>query len=252
MSGHSKWSKIKRKKGATDAKRSKMFSRVIKEIYIAVREGASGEPDFNPRLRLAVANAKGVNMPKENVDRAIKKALDSGGAALYQPTFEGYGQGGVAIFIETTTDNNQRTVANVRAIFNKKGGNMATTGSVDFLFERKGIFIIDVDGKDPDELELALIDGGAEDMELDDEGKEMTVTVDFEDFGQMQKALDTLGIEATSATLERIPTTTTNLALDDAKKAMQLIETLEDDDDVQAVYHNLEMTEELMEALDQE
>ncbi len=252
MSGHNKWSKIKRKKGVADAKRSKEFSRVIKEISVAVREGDSGDPDFNPRLRVALNNAKGVNMPKENIERAIKKALDSGGEAFLQPTYEGYGPGGIAIFVECTTDNLNRTVSSVRATFNKKGGNMATSGSVDFLFERKGIFLLDADGHDPEELELELIDGGAEDIEVDEELKEIAVTVAFEDFGNMQKKLDDMSIEPKSATLERIPTTTTALDVSDSRKVIHLVEGLEEDDDVVQVFHNLEMTDELVEALENE
>jgi YebC/PmpR family DNA-binding regulatory protein len=249
MAGHNKWSKIKRKKGVADAKRSKIFSRIIKEISIAVKEGQSGDPNFNPRLRLAVANAKGANMPKENIERAIKKALDSGSAALNQPTYEGYAPGGIAVFVETTTDNTQRTVSNVRAVFNKKGGNLATSGSVDFLFDRKGIFTIKNEGMDVEELELELIDGGAEDLDLDEETNEITITVAFEDFGNMQKKLEDLSIEPISATLERIPQNTTILDIHDAKKVLHLIEALEDDDDVQAVFHNLELTEEVEMAL---
>lgn len=249
MAGHNKWSKIKRKKGVADAKRSKEFSRIIKEITVAVKEGGSGDPDFNPRLRVALSNAKGVNMPKDNIERAIKKALDSGGDSLHQPTYEGYAPGGVAIFVECTTDNLNRTVSNVRAIFNKRGGNLATTGSVDFMFDRKGIFILDKEGKDLEELELELIDGGAEEIEIDDENNEISVTVAFEDFGTMQKKLDDLNLEARSATLERIPTTTTALAVDESKSALALVEALEDDDDVVNVFHNLEMTEELEAAL---
>lgn len=249
MAGHNKWSKIKRKKGVADAKRSKAFSRVIKEINVAVREGQSGDPDFNPRLRVALANAKGVNMPKENVERAIKKALDSSGEALHQPTYEGYGPGGVAIFVECTTDNLNRTVSSVRATFNKRGGNLATSGSVDFLFERKGIFVLDSTERDPEELELELIDGGAEEIDIDNELNEIAVTVAFEDFGNMQKKLEEMQLEPKSATLERIPTTTTALALDEAKKVLGLVEGLEDDDDVVQVFHNLEMTDELASAL---
>jgi YebC/PmpR family DNA-binding regulatory protein len=249
MSGHNKWSKIKRKKGAADAKRSKAFSRIIKEITVAVREGNSGDPDFNPRLRVALTNAKGVNMPKENIERAIKKALDSSGEAFLQPTYEGYAPGGIAIFVECTTDNINRTVSNVRAIFNKRGGNLATNGSVDFLFERNGIFIIDMEAQDPEELELELIDGGAEDIEVDEESKELTVTVAFEDFGNMQKKIEDLELNVKSATLERIPKNTSVLSIDDAKKALKLIDTLEEDDDVQNVFHNLEMTDELETAL---
>lgn len=252
MAGHNKWSKIKRKKGVADAKRSKAFSRVIKEISVAVREGNSGDAEFNPRLRVALANAKGVNMPKENVERAIKKALDSSGEALLQPTYEGYGPGGVAVFVECTTDNLNRTVSSVRAIFNKKGGNLATSGSVDFLFDRKSIFVVSSEGQDMDELELELIDGGAEELDLDEEAKEITITAAFEDFGNMQAKLEELGIEASSATLERIPTTTTTLDVSDSKKVLNLIDGLEEDDDVQQVFHNLEMTDELAQALAEE
>ncbi|MCB9288418.1 MAG: YebC/PmpR family DNA-binding transcriptional regulator [Lewinellaceae bacterium] len=251
MAGHNKWSKIKRKKGAADAKRSKMFSRIIKEITVAVKEGGNGDPDFNPRLRLAVANAKGVNMPKENVERAIKKALESGSGDLHQPTYEGYAPGGVAVFVECTTDNLNRTVSSVRSIFSKGGGNLATSGSVDFLFERKGIFVVEKSTRNLEDLELELIDGGAEDLEVDDDADEITITVDFTDFGNMQKKLEELGIEPKGANLERIPTTTTALSLSEAKTALQLIENLEEDDDVQNVFHNLEMTEELEAALEE-
>jgi len=250
MSGHSKWSKIKRKKGANDAKRSKIFGRLIKEITVAVKEGQSGDPEFNPRLRLAISNAKGANMPKDTIERAIKKAVENKNEAMYQPTFEGYGPGGVAIFIETMTDNNQRTVSNIRAIFNKRGGNLATSGSVGFLFERKGIFLVEPGDRDLEELELEFIDAGAEDIEIDEETGEIEITVDFADFGKMQKKLEELNIEPKSATLERIPTTTTKLDVESAKKVLTLIEYLEDDDDVQAVYHNLEMTEDLESALE--
>jgi YebC/PmpR family DNA-binding regulatory protein len=251
MSGHNKWSKIKRKKGAADAKRSKIFSRIIKEISVAVKEGNNGDPDFNPRLRMAIVNAKGVNMPKDNIERAIKKALESGSSAYYEPTYEGYAPGGIAVFVECTTDNLNRTISSVRATFNKKGGNLATNGSVDFLFERKGIFLLSLEGRDVEEIELALIDGGAEDFEVDEESNEISVTVAFEDFGNMQKTIEKLGIEPISATLERIPINTTILSVHDAKIALQLIESLEEDDDVQQVFHNLEMTDDLVEALEE-
>jgi len=245
MSGHSKWSKIKRKKGANDAKRSKIFGRVLKEIAIAVKEGGSGDASFNPRLRLAIVNAKGVNLPKENIDRAISKALDTKDEILHTPTYEGYGPGGIAIFLECTTNNMQRTVANVRAIFNKKGGNLATSGSVSFMFERKGIFMFDLAKWNIEELELELIDAGAEEMEVDEETNEVELTVDMINFGEMQKKLEELNIEVKQAYLERIPTTTTKVPIDEAKRVLHLIEALEDDDDVQSVFHNLEMTEEL-------
>ena len=251
MAGHNKWSKIKRKKGALDAKRSKIYSKLIKEITVAVKEGNSGDEEFNPRLRLAIANAKGVNMPKENIDRAIKKALEKDSSAIFQPTYEGYGSGGVAIFVETATDNLNRTVSSVRAIFNKHNGSLATSGSVDYLFDRKGVFILELEEERKDEIELDLIDGGAEEIEYDPESKELEITVSFEDFGRMQDTLENLNLEAKSATLERIPNVFTKLNIEDARKVLSLIEALEDDDDVQQVFHNLEMTEELESVLEE-
>lgn len=247
MAGHNKWSKIKRKKGVADAKRSKIFAKIIKEITVAVKEGGSTDPDFNPRLRLAIANAKGANMPKDNVQRAIKKASESGGAAFHKPTYEGYAPGGIAVFVETATDNLNRTVANVRMVFNKKGGSLATSGSVGFLFERKSIFNVVAEGIDQDELELELIDAGAEDIELED--GEFMITASFEDFGNIQKKLEELNIEPKSATLERLPLNHVSIDLDTAKKALALIEMLEDDEDVTNVFHNIEVTEEIAELL---
>jgi len=250
MSGHSKWSKIKRKKGANDAKRGKIFGRVIKEISVAVKEGGSPDPNFNPRLRLAIANAKGVNMPKENVQRAIKKASESTSTGYAELTYEGYAPGGVAIFVECLTDNTNRTIANVRAIFRKNNGSLATSGSVAFLFDRKGIFEFPQGDWDLDDLELELIDGGAEDIEAE-EG-DVVVTTDMGDFGNMQKKLEELKIETRSASLQRIPQTTTKLEVEAARTAMRLIDKFEDDDDVQAVYHNLELDEQLLAALEAE
>jgi len=226
-----------------------MFSRVIKEITVSVREGNSDDPDFNPRLRLAILNAKGANMPKENIERAIKKAMEYSSSAFHTPTYEGYGPGGIAIFVECATDNLNRTIAVIRSTFARKGGSLATSGSVDFLFERKGIFILNPKGHDGEALELELIDGGAEEIEFDGDTGEMTVTVDFEDFGNMQKKLDDLNLVAIRASIERIPVTTSSVSLEEAKKVLNLIESLEDNDDVQNVFHNLEMTEELEAAL---
>ncbi len=251
MAGHNKWSKIKRKKGAADAKRSKMYSKLIKEITVAVKEGNSGDEEFNPRLRMAIANAKGVNMPKDNIERAIKKALENDSGAMFQPTYEGYGPGGVAVFVETATDNLNRTVSSIRSIFTKRDGNMATSGSVDFLFERKGIFILEVDDDKKEDIELELIDGGAEEMDYDSESSEMEVIVAFEDFGHMQDTLEKLELDPKSANLERIPNVYTKLSVDEARKVLHLIEALEDDDDVQKVFHNLEMTEELEAVLEE-
>jgi len=248
MSGHSKWSTIKRKKGAADAKRSKMFSRISKEITVAVKEGG-GDVESNPRLRLAIQNAKGVNMPKDNVNRAINKADDSD-ANFQELTFEGYGNGGIAIFVECLSDNNNRTVANIRAIFNKKGGSLGTNGSLSFLFDRKGIFTVKKEGIDLDDFELETIDAGAEDFEVIEE--HIIVTTALEDFGNMQKKLDEMKIEVENAELQRIPNNTTPLDVDTAKKVLRMVDAFEDDDDVQNVFHNLEITPELEQALSEE
>lgn len=248
MSGHSKWSTIKRKKGALDAKRGKIFTRIIKDIYIAIKEGGSSDPDANPRLRLAIANAKGANMPKENITRAIKKAEDKGGESYQETSYEGYAPGGIALFIEASTDNLKRTVANVRAIFSKYEGSLGTNGSLEFIFDRKGVFILNdeqLEGKNKDELEMELIDGGAEDIDKEEEG--WTIYTSFEDFGTMQKKLEGLGIEAESQELQRIPKTTQKVKEEIEKKVLLIIEKFEEDDDVNAVFHNLSITEELME-----
>ncbi|MBQ4420262.1 MAG: YebC/PmpR family DNA-binding transcriptional regulator [Synergistales bacterium] len=248
MSGHNKWSTIKRKKGALDAKRSKIFSKIIKDITVAVKEGGP-DPEANARLRLAVQNAKGANMPKDTLQRAITKASDKGTAALQEITFEGYAPHGIAVFVECLTDNNNRTVASVRSIFNKLGGNLGTNGSLSFLFERKGVFQIKIGDRDPEELEMQLIDAGAEDIDQDEEY--FTVYTKMEDFANMNSALEKAGIEAESAELQRIPNNTQVIPVEQGLKVLKLVDTIEEDDDVQAVYHNLEMTEELIAAQEQ-
>ena len=246
MSGHNKWSTIKRKKGALDAKRGKIFSRIVKEIQIAVKE--SGPIlENNPRLRLAVQNAKGANMPKDNVDRAINKATNEG-ANLQEVSFEGYAPHGIAVFIECLTDNNQRTVGNIRAIFNKRNGSLGTNGSLAFIFDRKGVFTIPKEGINADEFELEIIDAGAENIEDNDDTFEITCAV--EDFGKLQKKLEELGVKIESAELQRIPNDTKKLDLDAAQKVLKIIDEFEEIDDVQNVYHNLEMTDELMNSLE--
>ncbi len=244
MSGHSKWSTIKRKKGALDAKRSKIFSKLIKEITVAVKEGGP-DPDGNPRLRMAIANAKGQSMPKDNIERAISKGKDKNSANFTEVVYEGYLPHGIAIYLECTTDNLQRTVSNIRAIFNKFGGSLGTNGSLSYLFERKGVFVIPKDNLDEDEFEMELIDAGAEDIELEDGF--FNVTTSMEDFGNMMKKLEEMGIEPETAELQRIPNDTKALPLEEAQKIMKIIDLFEDDDDVQKVFHNLEMTDEMME-----
>lgn len=249
MSGHSKWSTIKRKKGAADAKRSKIFSKLVKDIYIAVKEGGN-DPDSNPRLRLAITNAKGVSMPKDNIIRAIKKGEDKDASNFEELTYEGYAPHGVAVFLECTTDNQSRTIANVRAIFNKFNGSLGKNGSVTFLFDRKGVFQFPVGDRDVEELELELIDAGAEEFEVED--GQLNITTAMDDFGNMMKKLEELGIEPELAELQRIPVNTEKLSLDHSKSVLKVIDAFEEDEDVANVYHNLEMTEELEQALNED
>ena len=246
MSGHSKWSTIKRKKGGIDSKRSKVFSKIVKEITVAVKEGGP-DPDSNPRLRVAISNAKGVSMPKDNILRAVSKGADKDSASFTECTFEGYASGGIAIFLESTTDNQQRTIANVRSYFNKNNGSLGTNGSLSFIFDRKGIITIPQGKLDADEFEMEMIEAGAEDMQLED--GYFNVTTAMENFGSMMKKLEALKVEPESSGLQRIPKETTILDLESARKVMKLVELFEEDDDIQAVYHNLELTDELMESL---
>lgn len=247
MSGHNKWSTIKRKKGAADAKRGKIFTKIIKEIMIAVRESGP-DPDSNARLRLAIQNAKGANMPKDNIERAIKKATGSDAQSFIETTFEGYAPGGIAIFIECLSDNNNRTVAAVRSTFNKYGGNLGTNGSLSFLFDRKGIFNFRNEGITMEDLELEMIDAGAQSIDAD--GDMITVTCAKEDFGSVNRKLNDMEIEVEEAGLKRIPNDTKKLDVESAKKVLRFVDALEDDDDIQFVYHNLEITDELASALE--
>jgi len=246
MSGHNKWSTIKHKKGAADAKRSKAFSKIVKEIQIAVKE-AGPDPDANPRLRLSISNAKGVSMPKDNIIRAINKGKDKDASNFTEVNYEGYLANGIAVFVECTTDNIQRTVSNVRSIFNKFSGSLGKNGSLSFLFDRKGIFTIPKGELDSDEFELEMIDAGAEDIELNDDF--FTVTTTMEDFGNMQKKLEEMNIEPENSLLERIPHETITLDIERSKKIMNVIEIFEEDDDIQNVFHNLEITDELIEEM---
>ncbi len=242
MSGHNKWSKIKRAKGAADAKRSKEYSKILKEVAIAVRESGP-DPDNNPRLRLLVQNARGVNMPKDTLQRAINKANDKDSAAMMELTFECHAPHGIALFIECLSDNNMRTVANVRAIMNKMGGTMDTNGSLNFLFTRKGVFTIPRKPEmDVEEMEMDLIDAGLEEMEVDDEY--ITLYTAYEDFGSMVKTLEDKKIECESAELQRIPNTTRALDADNTRKVLKVIDMLEEDDDVTNVYHDLEIPDD--------
>lgn len=247
MAGHSKWANIKRRKGAQDAKRGKIFTKLIKEITVSAREGGP-DPDGNPRLRLAIQNAKGANMPKDTIERAISKGSGADGEDYLEVTYEGYAPHGVAVFVECTTDNLNRTVANVRSAFTKHGGSLGKNGSVEYMFDRKGVFTFPrPESMDEDDLMLELIDGGAEEVSAEDEY--VQVTSAMEDFGSLQTKLDELSIEAENAELQRIPTTTVTLDDDALVSVMKLIDVLEDDDDVSKVYHNADITEEQLELI---
>jgi YebC/PmpR family DNA-binding regulatory protein len=242
MAGHSRWANIKRKKGAIDARRGKIFTKLVKELTIAARLGGP-DPESNSRLRLAVQNARGANMPKDTIERAIKKGVGNDGTEYAELTYEGYAPHGVAVFIECTTDNLNRTVQNIRTAFTKHGGNLGTNGSLEFIFSRKGVFSVKVPSDlNEEEFILDLIDAGAEDVEFD-EGY-ITITCPMQEFGNIQKALEKKNLEAEEAGLRRIPDTYVRLSDEELQKVMKLIDALEDDDDVQKVYHNMELTEE--------
>ena len=249
MSGHSKWANIKHRKGAQDAKRSKMFTRIIKEITVAVKEGGS-EQETNPRLRTAMQNAKGANMPKDTIERTIKKASGADGTSYEEVTFEGYASNGVAVFVECTTDNNNRTVANIRATFSKYGGSLGTNGSLEFIFDRKGVFAIALENMnlEMEEFEMELIDAGLEEVEKED--NIILVYTDFANFITMQKKLEELSIEVQSAELQRIPTTSKTLDVDKSKSVLKMIDKFEEDEDVQQVFHNMELTEDILQVME--
>ena len=228
---------------------AKTFTRIGKDISMAVKEGGPN-PETNSRLRAVIQNAKSANMPKDNVERAIKKASGSDSANYVEMSLEGYAPHGVAVFVECTTDNNNRTVANVRSYFNKCDGNLGTNGSLEFIFDRKAVFTFSASQieMDLEELEMELIDAGLEELE-NDEGT-LTITTDFMDFSNMQKQLESMNIELESSELQRFPNNTKSLDLEDAKLVLKLIDKLEEDEDVQNVFHNMEMGEELMAQLD--
>ncbi len=244
MAGHNKWSKIKRKKAINDARRSKIITKILREISVAAREG-SPDPDANPRLRLAIQNAKKNNVPKELIQRAIHKQNET--KNLKEVTYEGYAPGGVAVLVECMTDNINRTVSQVRAVFSRAGGNLGSSGSVKYLFERKTLFTLKPEGVDEEQLLLELIDEGVED--IDHQGDAIVITAPFETYGAVNQKLHALGIEPEESEIVWIPTTTVALPLEQAQKVLKMIEKLEELDDVQKVFHNLELTQELETAL---
>ena len=229
-------------------KMAKTFSKIGKDIALAVKAGGP-DPDSNPALRRCIQNAKGANMPKDNVERAIKKASGADAESYEEITYEGYGQGGVAFFVECTTNNPTRTVANVRAIFNKFDGNLGKNGELAFIFDRKGVFSLDrsLIKTEWDDFEMEMIDGGAEEIDHDDE--EVFITTAFEDFGTLSHKLHELGIEPKSAEVQRIPNNTKEVSEDQFKVNMKMLERFEEDDVVQNVYHNMEITYELMDSI---
>jgi YebC/PmpR family DNA-binding regulatory protein len=246
MSGHSKWHTIKHKKGALDAKRGKIFTKLIKEITIAARSGGSGDININARLRKAVSDAKANNMPNDTIDKAIKRGTgELDGVSYDEITYEGYGPAGVAVLVNTTTDNRNRTVAEIRHAFSKNGGNMGEANSVSWMFNKKGQIIVDAALKGEDEMLEIALEAGAEDMSSDGETHQILTAP--EDFHVVLDAIKAKGIEPMSAELAMIPQNTIKLEGADAAKMMKLYEALDDHDDVQSVYANFEMDDADME-----
>jgi YebC/PmpR family DNA-binding regulatory protein len=222
------------------ANMSRTFTRIGKDIAISVKEGGP-HPESNAKLRAAIQNAKAANMPKENVERAIKKASEKDSANYKEVLFEGYAPHGIAVLVETATDNNNRTVANIRSYFNKYGGSLGTSGSVEFMFEHKCHFKVPAVGLDPEELELELIDFGAEEVFVEED--KMLIYATFENYGSIQKELENRNLEIVSSGFERIPTITKKLTENEVADVEKLLEKLEEDDDVQNVYHTMEDSE---------
>ena len=246
MAGHSKWANIQHRKGRQDAVRSKMFSKFSKEITVAAKMG-DPDPEKNPRLRLAVKEAKANSMPKDNIDRAIKKAIGGDAESYDEIRYEGYGPNGVAIIVEAMTDNRNRTASNVRSTFTKRGGNLGETGAVSFMFDRKGQIVYAASAGSADDVMMAAIEAGAEDVESGEDGH--VIWCADTDLNDVSTALEAALGESETAKLVWRPQTTTELDLDAARSLMGLIEALEDDDDVQSVTANFEISDEVMEQL---
>lgn len=248
MSGHSKWASIKHKKGAADAKRGKIFTKLIREITVAAR-AAGGNPDANPRLRLAIQRAKAANMPQGNIERGIKKGTgELEGVSYEEVTYEGYGPGGIAIMVEVLTDNKNRATSDIRNIFSKKGGNMAGHGSVAWMFEKKGYIVINKDAVEEDKLMSVALDAGAEDMKAED--TTYAVTTATSDFDKVKKAIEDDKIKIESADITNVPKTTIKVTGEDAKRVLSLVSELEDQDDVQNVYANFDIPDEILKELE--
>jgi YebC/PmpR family DNA-binding regulatory protein len=245
MSGHSKWSSIKHKKAAVDAKRGKLFTKLIKEITVAAREGG-GDPDTNPRLRTAIANAKAQNMPNETIERGILRGTGQlPGTSYEEIIYEGYGPKGVAIIVEVVTDNRNRSTSDLRNILSKNGGNLGERGCVSWMFDKKGLVVIDKDKADEDDLILIALDAGAEDIKSEDDSYE--IITEPQHFESVRDAIQEAGIETTLEEISMIPQTTVKLDGKDALQLLKIIESLEDHDDVQNVYSNFDIPDELIE-----
>jgi YebC/PmpR family DNA-binding regulatory protein len=248
MSGHNKWSTIKHKKGAADAKRGKIFTKLIKEITVAARMGNSGDPDANPRLRSAIAAARAENMPKDNIERAIKKGTgELEGVSYEECSYEGYGPGGAAILVESLTDNKNRAVADIRHIFNKYGGNMGENGCVAWIFTQKGYISILKSAVQEETLMETVLDAGAEDVREDETYFEVITAP--EDFETVKQAIETAAITFETAEITMLPSNTTDLTGKDAEKMIKLMDAMDDCDDVQKVYTNADIPDDLMESM---
>jgi YebC/PmpR family DNA-binding regulatory protein len=245
VSGHSKWSQIKRQKGAADAKRGQLFTKLGREISVAARDGGGPDPDANARLRLAVQRAREANMPLDTIDRAIKRGAGGGdAAALEEIVYEGYGPNGAAILIEAMTDNRNRTVAEIRNVFTRGGGSLGNAGCVAYLFDSKGIISVEPDGADPDDVALKAIDAGADDFRVDDDGIE--IYTDPTELETVRAALEQEKITVSNAETAMVPKTTLELEPKITVSVLKLMERLEELDDVQRVYSNLELSEEAL------
>jgi len=248
MSGHSKWASIKHKKGAADAKRGKVFTKIIRELTVAAR-ASGGNPDTNPRLRLAIQRAKDANMPAENIDRGIKKGTGELEGVRYEEiTYEGYGPKGVAVMAEALTDNKNRTTSEVRNIFAKRGGNMAGQGAVGWIFEKKGYIVIQKNSIDEDKLMSIALDAGAEDMRTEESN--YAITTSPGDYERVKKALEENDIKVEAAEITNVPKNLVKVTGEEAKKVLGLVNDLEDHDDIQNVYANFDIPDEILKELE--
>jgi len=248
MSGHSKWAQIRRQKGVNDARRGQLFTRLGREIIVAVREGGSPDPNANFRLRMAIQRAREANMPMENIERSIKRASGgSGSDVLDEIVYEGYGPGGIAVMVQVMTDNRNRAAAEVRNVFSRNGGNLGENGCVNWLFDNKGVIEIPLEGIDPDDVSLLAIDAGADDVDPINEGDTtLTIYTDPQQLDAVRQALEARKLTITRAETTLVPKTTVELDTKNAQQALRLIERLEDLDDVQNVYTNADIPEEVL------